>query len=110
MIYIVSFISGLGQMPAARITVGGKPSLIGIHCPGSVNITCDGIKLTALQWTYNDIKGYLSGDPVQSELLSEFRSSISVALLNVTQYTDPRFANFTSVLTATLLQLQQQTL
>ena len=92
-------------MSAARITVCEEPSLTGIHCPGSVNITCDGIKLTALRWTYNDnieLKGYLSGDPVQSELLSEFPSFISVALLNVTQYTDPRFANFTSVLTANL--------
>ena len=45
---------------------------------------------------------------VQSKLLSEFPSFNSVALLNVIQYTDPRFANFTSVLTANLVQLQQQ--
>ena len=100
-------------MPDARITVGEELSLIGTHCPGSVNITCIGTYLTALRWTYNgnaEIETYFPGDSVQqTDLSNRFSSFTSVALLHVS-HPYSLFSNFTSVLTANLVQLQQESI
>ena len=95
--------------------MGGELSLIGTHCPGSVNFTCVGTGLTSLRWSYIydntevDLATFLANDaPIQHNALpSPFTS---VALLHVTRYTNPQFANFTSVLTANLVQLQQESI
>ena len=84
-------------------------SLVGTFCPGTVSITCEGIFLTNLRWTYNGGIGIIifETDSVEQVYNVEQPAFISVELRSVVQYTDVRYANFTSVLTADLAQLHE---
>lgn len=105
--------AGSGLSPDVRITVAGGLVLTGNHCPGFADITCDGISLTFLKWTFNDdieIQTYPPDRPVQTSNVSlPLGSIVKVTLSNVAQYTNsPQFANFTSVLTVSLEELERE--
>ena len=96
------------------LTVEGGVSLIGPHCPGNVRLFCEGVHISFLRWSYN---GYES-DVIETFDTTDSPTSViplnhamlfpRLVLSSVHQATDPRFANFTSILTVDLRQLQNQ--
>ena len=93
---------------AVNLTAEGGVSLVGLHCPGNIRLFCEGIGLTALSWMYNDSveigNPYSPDDPVSISTLAFF----TIQLKSVSQSSaDRRFANFSSILTVNLFQLEQ---
>ena len=93
---------------AVNLTVEEGVSLVGPHCPGTVRLFCEGIRLTALGWMYNgsiEIEPTFSPDDTISTSTTAF---FNIQLKNVSQSSDDRrFANFSSILTVNLSQLEQ---
>ena len=97
------------------LTVEGGVSLVGPHCPGTVRLFCEGVDLVAFGWTYN------TGNPIASriDLDYEVTSSvfyprlnnppfISINITNVSPDYQRLTANFSSVLTVDLLELNNK--
>ena len=99
-----------GNVPAVSLTVEGGVSLVGPHCPGTVRLFCEGAELTLLRWRYNEtdiIESFNTNDS-PTIITPSNHAFISVELGTVTQLSDPRFANFSSILTVDLTELQKQ--
>ena len=94
------------------LTVEGGVSLVGPHCPGIVRLFCEGVDLTTLTWMYNgDIDIAYSYYPDSSITTPKNTSNpafVSVQLTAVSQSSLFVFANFSSILTVDLSQLEQQ--
>ena len=99
--------------PSVSLTVEGGVSLVGPHCPGPVRLFCEGVELTTLRWNYNR-ENYLIGSfyPDSNSPSSETPSNAAFVDLRLTKVINTTisqdFANFSSVLTVDLVQLQQQ--
>ena len=96
---------------SVSLTVEGGVSLIGPHCPGAIRLLCEGVELTTLMWKYNEnmtIGDIFPPDGIVKSKGAPLNSAfVSVELVNV--YTsDQVFANFSSILTTNLSQLEQQ--
>ena len=95
------------------LTVEGGVSLVGPHCPGTVRLFCEGVDLPILSWMYNgniNIGDFYHSDASPGTQTSTSNPAIvSVQLVAVSPNShDLRFANFSSVLTVNLSQLEQQ--
>ena len=109
----LSYIFKLVNASSVSLTVEGGVSLVGPHCPGTVRLFCVGVELTSLIWKYNEnttIGRSFVPDGIERSFGAPYNSAfISVELVNV--YTSDRvFANFSSILTANLSQLEQQSI
>ncbi len=87
-------------------------SLVGEHCPGTVRLFCEGVDLTFLRWSYNstneNIVYFLPDDQVGTITLMPAPFIESVELINVSQSAQQDFANFSSILTLNISQLEKQ--
>ena len=96
---------------SVSLTVEGGVSLVGPHCPGTVRLFCEGVNLTTLTWIYNGnieiADTYFSDDPINTQKTTSNPAFLSVQLIAVSQSTTI-FANFSSILTVNLSQLEQQ--
>ncbi len=86
-------------------------SLVGEHCPGTVQLICKGVDLSLLRWRYNgihDIYSFTTTDlPIAFPLFNSALKFVSIELINVTQTSnDARFAEFTSILILDIAQLE----
>ena len=99
---------------SVSLTVEGGVSLVGPHCPGTVRLFCEGVDLTSLGWTYNGIiditeDSFFSDD--SNNIFTNATSNpafVSVLLTAVVQNSQRLvLANFSSILTVDLSQLQQ---
>ena len=95
------------------LTVEGGVSLVGPHCPGTVRLFCEGVDLATLGWTYNKenvIYRIVADDQVTSSPI--YLSNpvfVSVSITSVSRTSGRRSrANFSSVLTVDLLELNKQ--
>ena len=79
------------------LTVEGGVSLVGPHCPRTVRLFCEGIELTFLGWTTSPIYP----GPTNPAF-------VSVNITNVSFDEKILKANFSSVLTVDLLELNKQ--
>ena len=95
---------------SVSLTVEGGVSLVGPHCPGTVRLFCEGVDLTLLRWRYNgsiDIEPFFApGDSLTIHTASS-PAFLYIELTSVST-TDSVFANFSSILTVDLTQLEQQ--
>ncbi len=89
-------------------------SLVGEQCPGTVRLFCEGVHLTGLHWKYNNGMNVVTviiflGDETSllNRTISLQSPFVSVQLLNLMSH-DWIHANFYSVLTVDLLQLQKR--
>ena len=98
---------------SVSLAVEGGVSLVGPHCPGTVRLFCEGVELTTLRWSYNGID-YVIGsfDPGSNSPSSKTPSNVAFVDLQLTKVISTTIfrglANFSSILTADLVQLQQQ--
>ena len=97
------------------LTVEGGVSLVGPHCPGTVRLFCEGIELSFLGWTYNegiDIVSRIDPDyEVTSSPIYPGPTNPAFVSVNITNVSFARKflkANFSSVLTVDLLELNKQ--
>ena len=94
------------------LTVEGGVSLVGLHCPGTVRLFCEGVDLTTLEWEYNDFAielFYVPSDSADTTPRPLANSAfVSVQLIRVSRNTILMTANFSSILTVDLSQLEQQ--
>ncbi len=101
----------IGFTPFVSLTVEEEVSLVGEHCPGTVRLFCEGVDLTQLRWRYNGanrVYSFMTTDLPMSAVPSN-PAFVHVQLINVTQTpSDPRFAQFISVLTVDITQLHSQ--
>ena len=108
---LIEYVYSSGNVPSVSLTVERGVSLVGPHCPGTVRLFCEGVELVSLRWRYNN----------QSVLIQSFNTNDSptnvthsnpavknVELVRATQLNDPRFANFSSILTVDLTELHEQ--
>ena len=91
-------------------------SLVGEHCPGTVNFTCKGVDLPFLRWTFDAGNGPVFINPVIYPT-DESPNVVSVLNLNSPfheiQIVDilqghSSVANFSTIITADFVQLAQQ--
>ena len=104
------YLFSTGNAPSVSLTVQGGVSLVGPHCPGTVRLFCEGVELVSLRWRYNG-SGLIESfntDDIPTNVTPSNLAFRNVELVGATQFTNPRFANFTSILTVDLTQLQQQ--
>ena len=96
-------------MPSVSLSVEGGVSLVGPYCPGTVRLFCEGSSLTIVRWRYNEtnIKSFDTNDSPTNVTHSN-PAFINVELVTATQLSDQRFANFSSILTVDLTELQEQ--
>ena len=95
---------------SVSLTVEGGVSLVGPHCPGTVRLFCEGVDLTVLMWRYNgttDIGPTFASDTMDRNPIISNPAFESVQLTAVSSLV-PTFANFSSILTVNLSQLEQQ--
>ena len=94
---------------SVSLTVEGGVSLVGPHCPGNVRLFCEGVELTVLMWRYNGTNGIeptFASDATVSTLIRTSNPAFeSVQLTAVSSFIP--FANFSSILTVVLYQLEQ---
>ena len=112
-IVIIQYIPGnSGQV---SLTVEGGVSLVGPHCPGTVRLFCEGVEQSFLDWTYN--AGLYIVARVQTDHEVTFSpinpgptnpAFISVYVTNISFDSKMLLANFSSVLTVDLLELNKQ--
>ena len=99
---------------SVSLAVEGGVSLVGFHCPGTVRLFCEGVDLTSLGWTYNGIiditeESFFSDASSGTSMNSSNPAFVSVQLTAVVRNSQsPIFANFSSILTVDLSQLEQQ--
>ena len=100
---------------SVTLAVEGGVSLVGPHCPGTVRLFCEGVDLTSLGWTYNGIieiteDSFFSDTSSGTSIYATSNPAfVSVQLTAVVQNSEsPVFANFSSILTVDLSQLEQQ--
>ena len=98
---------------SVSLTVEGGVSLVGPHCPGTVKLFCEGVDLTTFRWTYNEninIGDFYHSDASPSTQTNTSNPAfVSVQLTAVSQSSlHLAFANFSSILTVDLSQLEQQ--
>ena len=94
------------------LTVEEGVSLVGPHCPGTVRLTCEGVGLSNLGWTYNEyyliyriqVDYQVSSSPVY--LTNP--ALVSVYITNISFNSQYLTANFSSVLVVDLLELSKQ--
>ena len=102
----------LVRSESVSLTVEGGVSLVGPHCPGTVRLFCEGVDLTTFTWMYNgDIDIADSYHPDSSITIPTNTLNpafVSVQLTAVSQSSLIIFANFSSILTVDLSQLEQQ--
>ena len=104
------FSSVTAQSSNIQVAVDQVDHLVGTFCPGTVSITCKGTYYTNLRWTYNGndrIYIFESDNEERVYSLDGLPAFVSVELRQIEHYYDIRFANFTSVLIADLVQLDQ---
>ena len=95
---------------SVSLTVEGGVSLVGPHCPGTVRLFCEGVDLTVLMWRYNDTNGIeptFASDATTSTLIRTLNPAFESVQLTAVSSSIP-FANFSSILTVVLYQLEQQ--
>ena len=97
------------------LTVEGGISLVGLHCPGTVRLFCEGVDLSTFGWTYN-------GDsPIADRVEADYQVSsssvypnnpafVSVNVTNVSPDGEMKRANFSSFLIVDLLELNKQSI
>ena len=95
---------------SVSLTVEGEASLVGPHCPGTVKLFCEGVDLTLLRWRYN---GSINIEPLfgpEDSVTIHTVSSPAFLFIELTAVStiDSVFANFSSILTVDLTQLEQQ--
>ena len=96
------------------LTVEGGVSLVGPHCPGTVRLFCEGVDQSLLDWTYNTglhIARVQTDHEVTSSPISPGPTNpafISVYVTNISFDSRTLLANFSSVLTVDLLELNKQ--
>ena len=93
------------------LTVEGGVSLVGPHCPGTVRLFCEGVDLTTFTWMYNgdiNIHSYHPDSSITAPTSTSNPAFVSVQLTAVSQSSQIIFANYTSILTVDLSQLEQQ--
>ena len=91
------------------LTVEGGVSLVGPHCPGTVRLFCEGVELTSLRWRYNGAMNIISYFPDGLTMSTPQLLITTVQLIAVEQnQNNPILANFSSILTVNLSQLQSQ--
>ncbi len=100
-----------GIAPSVSLTIEDGMSLVGEHCPGTVQLICRGVDLSLLRWRYNgihDIYSFTTTDlPIAFPLFNSALKVVSIELINVTQTpNDARFAEFTSILILDIAQLE----
>ena len=96
---------------SVSLTVEGGVSLVGPHCPGSVRLFCEGVDLTVLMWRYNGTNGIeptFVSDATVSTLIRTSNPTFESVQLTAVSSSIPPFANFSSILTVVLYQLDQQ--
>ena len=109
---LIEYVYSLGSAPAVSLTVEGGVSLVGSHCPGTVRLICEGVRLVSLRWRFNGttstlIKGFDTND-LPANVTHSNPAVKNVELVRVRQLSNRRFANFTSILTVNLTELQEQ--
>ena len=95
---------------SVSLTVEGGVSLVGPHCPGTVRLFCEGVELTVLMWRYNGTNGIdptFATDATVSTLIRTSNPAFESVQLTAVSSSIP-FANFSSILTVVLYQLEQQ--
>ena len=102
-----------GIAPSVSLTIEDRMSLVGEHCPGTVQLICKGVDLSLLRWRYNgihDIYSFTTTDlPIAFKLFNSALKLVRIELINVTQTpNDARFAEFTSTLILDIAQLELQ--
>ena len=104
-----------GNSGQVSLTVEGGVSLVGPHCPGTVRLFCEGVEQSFLEWTYNaglHIVARVEADhEVTSSPISPGPTNpafISVHVTNISFDSRTLLANFSSVLTVDLLELNKQ--
>ena len=111
LVLVTAFIHpGLGIGSSVSLTAEGGVSLVGSHCPGTLRLFCEGVDLTILEWKYNDsfaIGNLFSPEDSPTIQTSSNPAFLSVELSHVSSL-DVVFANFSSVLTVDLSQLELQ--
>ena len=97
---------------SVSLTVEGGVSLVGPHCHGTVRLFCEGVDLTTLTWMYNgdiDISDSYHPDSfITTPTNTSNPAFVSVQLTAVSQSSLIIFANYSSILTVDLSQLEQQ--
>ena len=96
--------------PSVNLTTENEVSLVGPYCPGTVRLFCEGVELVSLRWRYNGNNSIESfnTDDLPTNVTPSNIAFQNIELVRATQLTDQRFANFTSILTVDLTQLQEQ--
>ena len=114
LVLLTTFILCLRQVRSSvSLTVEGGVSLVGPHCPGTIRLFCEGVDFPTFRWIYNgniDIGYSYHSDAFPGTQTSTSNPAfVSIQLIAVSQYSpDPRFANFSSILSVNLSQLEQQ--
>ena len=99
------------------LTVEGGVSLVGPHCPGTIRLFCEGVNLTTFGWTYNGDNQNTIVDRIHTDHQATSSPTypknpafVSVVITNVSFNTQISTvtANFSSVLTVNLLELNKQ--
>ena len=94
---------------SVSLTVEGGVSLVGPHCPGTVRLFCEGVDLTSLRWRYNGDMNIISYFSDGLNMSTPQLLITTVQLIAVEQNQNNRnLANFSSILTVNLSQLQSQ--
>ena len=93
------------------LTVEEGVSLVGLHCPETVRLFCEGVGLTTLGWTYNVdnliIRIEADYKVTSSSIYPPNPAFVSVSITSVSR-TSSEGANFSSILTVDLLELNKQ--
>ena len=99
-----------GNVPSVNLTVKGGVSLVGPHCLETVRLFCEGVELVSLRWRYNNTTEIKSFDTNASptNVTPSNAAFLNIELVTVTRLSNPIFANFFSILTVNLTQIQEQ--
>ena len=102
----------LVRSESVSLTVEGGVSLVGLHCPGTVRLFCEGVELTTLTWMYNEdidiADSYLPDSSITIPTNTSNPAFVSIQLTAVSQSLLIIYGNFSSILTVDLSQLEQQ--
>ena len=102
-----------GRSPSISLTVEGGVSLVGLHCPGTVRLFCEGVDLSTLRWRVNETVDtevvFFPDNDVGTVRTSSNTAILSAELRAVSRSsTEARFGNFSSILTVNLSEIEQQ--
>ena len=111
LIYITDI---LDKGSKVSLTVEGGVSLVGPHCSGTVRLFCEGVELTSFGWRrynnngFKDIINRVHPDDasITSPTYPTNPAFVSVSITKV--YNNKTRANFSSVLTVDLLEINKQ--